>query len=709
MRLVRSRTARVLIATLIGATCTTVAGAASRVGAASSLPTFGRPAIVGIQAGGNSEPGLRIDTHGRIYVDSPVWPYSDVWRSLDGGATFKWIPAAAPRSGRLRACRKRTGGDSELATDSADRLYFSDRLAGLPPAGSPYNTAARSDNRGATFRSVCNAVNSDSTDRPFFAVDGDPLHGGSIYLAISIVGGDRSCNPGETLDQLALARSPVPGRESDAGIVFGPLTIATGPCANGLIGNAEVSPISHHVFIPHTQGVDPKMRGGDEVRVARCAPVPFSAAEPSGLSCVDRRVAAVASAYVVSPIVVAIDRAGNVYVVWSEVPFDTTGGAQLFLASSRNDGDTWTAPQPIPTPGLRTNVMPWIGAGDSGRLDLAWYGTSGVDSDPNGGCGGPADVHGDWGVYFTQTLDALSTTPAFTAPGLVSEHFVHRGGIASAPGGKFCGNGVLGDFLQLRIGLQGEANIVYADSNNANGVYPGVNDPNGGQLAHPMFVRQNGGPGLSESQPLVQGLPPATNSVRDTSGDATFDANGRISRSMRNLDIRACSIAKTGRRLRITLKITDLRSLAPHGTTRDRDTHLVWLVQWLSPSTTDPHGGKDLFAYMESAHGRRPSFWVGQSAGSILPTSAPGFTYPGVTRVKGSSTRTSPGTITITVPLKAAYAPNPVTRTLYHVTASTMTLAGPPNKPAPIRTGAAYLGGSFFNLIDSAPSYDFVP
>jgi hypothetical protein len=38
-----------------------------------------------------------------------------------------------------------------------------------------------------------------------------------------------------------------------------------------------------------------------------------------------------------------------------------------------------------------------------------------------------------------------------------------------------------------------------------------------------------------------------------------------------------------------------------------------------------------------------------------------------------------------------------------------MTLAGPANRPAPVRLGSAYIGGSFFNLIDSAPSYDFVP
>lgn len=235
--------------------------------------------------------GLRIDTHGRTYVDSPVWPYSAVWRSLDGGATFKWIPAAAARTGRLPTCQQPTGGDSEIATDPADRLYFSERLAA---EASPYNTAARSDDQGATFRSICNAVTSDSTDRPRYAVDGDPLHGGSIYLALAIIGGESAGTPGEKLDQLALARSPVPGRESDAGIVFGPLTIATGPCGMGLLGNAEVSPASHDVFAAHTQGADAKERDGDEVRVVRCAPVPFSYNDPSGLNCVDRRVAAVA-------------------------------------------------------------------------------------------------------------------------------------------------------------------------------------------------------------------------------------------------------------------------------------------------------------------------------------------------------------------------------------------------------------------------------
>src|SRR5262249_61113852 len=84
-------------------------------------------------------------------------------------------------------CGTPTGGGSEVATDSADHVYFSDRLAA---EASPYNTSARSDDEGSMFRSSCDAVSNDSTDRPWYAVDGDPLAGGSIYLAVAIIGGD---------------------------------------------------------------------------------------------------------------------------------------------------------------------------------------------------------------------------------------------------------------------------------------------------------------------------------------------------------------------------------------------------------------------------------------------------------------------------------------------------------------------------------------
>src|SRR2546426_439901 len=123
-------------------------------------------------------------------VRAPFGPSPALGRPRGGGAPFKGTPAADGGTGRLPPCQRQTGGDAEIAPDAAGRLYFSDRLSA---DASPYNTAARSDDQGRTFRSTCNAVDNDSTDRPWFAVDGDPLAGGAIYLAVAIIGDDHAC------------------------------------------------------------------------------------------------------------------------------------------------------------------------------------------------------------------------------------------------------------------------------------------------------------------------------------------------------------------------------------------------------------------------------------------------------------------------------------------------------------------------------------
>jgi hypothetical protein len=75
---------------------------------ATGLPTFGRPTITSIQGTG-FEQGLTIDprSNGPIYTHVPgslssltSW----IWKSTDGGKTFKWIAAAAPQTGKLPTC-----------------------------------------------------------------------------------------------------------------------------------------------------------------------------------------------------------------------------------------------------------------------------------------------------------------------------------------------------------------------------------------------------------------------------------------------------------------------------------------------------------------------------------------------------------------------------------------------------------------------------
>src|SRR5207237_4822007 len=91
----------------------------------------------------------------------------------------------------------------------------------------------------------------------------------------------------------------------------------------------------------------------------------------------------------------------------------------------------------------------------------------------------------NWSVWYTISTDAHSASPTFTAPVEASEHFMHRGSIQTLIGGQN-GDRTLGDFLQMRIGAQGEAMISYSDSNNIDE----------GNAPHAMFVRQNGGEGL---------------------------------------------------------------------------------------------------------------------------------------------------------------------------------------------------------------------
>src|SRR5205807_845545 len=170
----------------------------------------------------------------------------------------------------------------------------------------------------------------------------------------------------------------------------------------------------------------------------------------------------------------AIDKAGNLYAVWEQAQVDTLGkigNTSLKYAFSTDEGNHWSTPITIPTPGLLNNVFAWPAAGDNGRIDIAFYGTSAAVDTTTGGpshCtdGGPDSVNGTWSLYMVQTLNGHAASPTFTAPILAGEHYIHKGDIQTVIGGQ-CGDRTLGDFLQLRVGSHGEAQIAYADSNNA--------------------------------------------------------------------------------------------------------------------------------------------------------------------------------------------------------------------------------------------------
>jgi len=449
--------------------------------------------------------------------------------------------------------------------------------------------------------------------------------------------------------------------------------------------------------------------------------------DPSGLNCVDLPVADLGTGARTGgnfP-TMAIDKAGNLYAVWEQAPVANgkIGNTSLKYAFSTDEGNHWSVPVTVPTPGLLNNVFAWIVAGDSGRVDIAFYGTSAAVNTTTGGpnaCtnGGPDSVNGTWSLYMVQTLNGNSTGPTFTTPILAGEHYIHKGDIQTVIGGQ-CGDRTLGDFLQVRIGSKGAAQIAYADSNNADEAF----------APHGMYVKQNSGNGLFAATSPVSGDAILLNSASDPSGDGLRQTDGVTSANIANLDILSSSFSEplaanchpagtACYRIKMTVNNLSLSPPAP-------DKVAIWHTQWLvpaSPSCTSSapscvNGGKNAFVYFES-DGVTTSCWSGENAALLLGGGVT-LTYPGTKQITASGACSfvlgPKGTITIDVPIADVSLDagvTPLSRRLYSITASTMTLAAPaesvPPNPGNFQIFTGPIGGVLFDLIDVVRGYDFV-
>ena len=150
------------------------------VSAASKGPVFGREVIVDHQRVAG-EPSISIDSQDRIYVAAPFGfstTASFVWRSTDHGQSFHLVPGDLATFGKPTTCIG--GGDSALAVDTANRLYFAD-LQGLTNVSNSV-----SSDQGATWLTTCNATNDVGVDRPWIATFKDPQNGGALYQTVEI-------------------------------------------------------------------------------------------------------------------------------------------------------------------------------------------------------------------------------------------------------------------------------------------------------------------------------------------------------------------------------------------------------------------------------------------------------------------------------------------------------------------------------------------
>ena len=680
---------------------------------ASKKPLFGREVIVDNQRV-TGEPSMTIDGQDRIYVSTPygfLTTASFVWRSVDHGMSFHLVPGNAPPVGKpLVTCVG--GGDSGLAVDAANRLYFVD-LQGLTDVSNSVSA-----DLGATWSTTCDAANDTGVDRPWIAAFGDPQAGGALYQTVDEVEqciGVCQPNLGEvgsniveiTRSQDGTTFTPLPAQQIELdGIVSGIVTDSSGGVyiahtalvdANGnLINGSDANGNSNAIVVVRFPNgynqTTATVLNGQTLCQAQPTTCTTEVAYRGALNSSGNSTITVGQDF--API--AIDRAGNLYVVWAQAPVDNSSGqvsgtSQIYLAVSTNHGASWGPPVKVTavTPTLQTNLFPWVAVGDPGRVDIVWYGTPTLGSCPNQPCGSSAII-AHWSVMMAQSLNAIvngqpNSNPTFTTAAVseVSNHYgaICTFGISCTTGGD---RGLL-DFISVTVGLKGEANVVWADAVNQN------SDASGTSSALIGFNRQYAGPSLYANIGQVSGTAPASGHAPG-SPDAIYSADSLSINASSNLMLTQASVTRPDpQHFAFTINVQSLSTLAVSPTLGGTDA--VWLARWEVP---DPNGsGHTYFAAMESDNGGTPTFFDGETT---TFDSGQGFfmTYPPGHSIQGSYKNSSKGgVITLTVPI--ADVGGSSTATLYSLTGLTATQS------------TASSNTTVFNQIDATAPFDFVP
>jgi hypothetical protein len=402
--------AALLAAALASAATAPPACAAPRAGtAAEPGPAFAPP--FAIQAPMSFTLGYSNGTEPRLAVDgadvyvitspSPLDGHAVVWRSADGGASFR-------RTEGELAGQMSPSTDVDIVPTPTHRLVAVEQDAQT----SQMQVTGFSDDGGGTWKQSTGTALADQ-DRPWLAVGPDDPHTHlpTVYLAwhnlftgvlaphnmfvqTSRDGGASFGSPvavtqpgdpawldlqcGASTGPSSLSVNPRTGRLY---LVFGAASSRAGGCGEQLTGTPAA------LFVP-----------ANKVWVATS---PNGSAGSWKLSvAVDNSAHGNMVGMQLSP--AALDSAGNVYVVYPESPrvYPDYSGARVLVRWAPPDLSHWSAPITLAAGGGPGNILAHIEAGDPGRIDVAY-----LHGDPRPGSS-PV-----WHMAVAQSLDATAPVP----------------------------------------------------------------------------------------------------------------------------------------------------------------------------------------------------------------------------------------------------------------------------------------------------------
>jgi len=429
----------------------------------------------------------------------------------------------------------------------------------------------------------------------------------------------------------------------------------------------------------------------------------------------DHVVYKVPTGYTVKSFVVgAVDSAGNDYVTWVQYPLkssgDYAGPGEVMVATSKNGGTTWSAPKKLNPPSQPAVIFSWITAGDPGRVDVAWYGAAASGDKP----GPDAADHGLWDVYMAQSRNALASSPSYTLT-KVSDHHVKYSGISTGGLGGSADRR-LGDFLQIKTGLNGEAVLSYVDDTSGNrnvDICQGCGQTPAEASGPTMSVRQIAGPSLYAAKGNVGSGRPAAGFVTDPVGkgapDAFWSKPGGDVNGAKGLDIKSVGITQPDSgHLQITLRTND-QSLLEHLAQSPSQGGLYanWRVRWAGRYGSSGKDGQIWYVGLQAGQDGSPEYYVGKTA-SIDTTHTKYYAYPTGTSVPG---KIRGDAIIWTVPTSAIGNPRRGDG-LWSVTGFS-SMSALPDRPISFTepTGSGQFGSEdtlTSNLIDASPSFSYV-
>ena len=633
-----------------------------------------------------TEPNIAVAGDGKTVYESPIFGFSTtqsfLQRSGDGGRTFKTL--GLPGVGKLDQCTG--GGDSDVATDQYTGDVYMIDLGGAPEV-----PARVSHNKGQTFASSCEANFHDGanyfTDRQWLSTD--LVHHQEYFIyrdgvltppgGLAVGGADASRQGyGEYIKTAPLASGP--GQAGSAQLAFTNMCTAPGgiatPCIVDVLiaGNAVTDNAigrSRYAGTTYLAMQGPKGVGLAVINPDNKAHPVMERSIPG-----DHR-------QILFP-TVAVDRSGRVYEAWVD---STT--AQVQFSSSPDQGKTWTAVTTVNGAPAATTVMPWVVAGDSGRVDVVFYGTA--NSAP------PTTNYGPWYGYLAQTLDGGSAHPHFTQARFTDRpnHIdpVCLSGLGCTTNTGPGGDRELGDFFRVVVDRDGRALISFADGDNQLGA-----EVANGPLAAPSFahfVRQVGGPSLyakvgsipSEALPL-NGVAVAGHQAPlplSVPGSGAYGADA----AALNLQSSTTSIAPDGT-MRIHLKVKNLAAALPAAAGGQVKT---FLTRWIFHDHV-------YFAAAEFAGPTSVRFFGGQARPVSDGLAIKYASYPSATALSGSADGND---IALSVPPGLVGNPHRGD-TLYSVTTWALARATPTAPTPPVASNVF----DFPQVADVLPAYNVV-